>query len=93
MVIDTTGFHGVTLQFCQCDKMHRAGTRTQQLLRSELYGATLHDPTTCCTFRVLEHFHITTLQSKINAYDYYMSLEKLTNNGSLMKQPVSPALH
>ncbi|KAI0772180.1 hypothetical protein BC629DRAFT_1595397 [Irpex lacteus] len=45
--------------------------------------ATLTDPTTCATFAVLEHFHITTLQSKITAYDYYSALEKLTDNTGL----------
>ncbi|KAF7790015.1 hypothetical protein EIP86_000963 [Pleurotus ostreatoroseus] len=79
-VLHTNGIHPVTLQFCNCDRVHNAGTRTQQLLRHELYGATTIDPSTCCTLRLLEQFHILTLQSKINAYDFYLSLEKLTDN-------------
>ncbi|KAJ3552075.1 hypothetical protein NM688_g4347 [Phlebia brevispora] len=83
LVIDVNGFHPINALFCQCDKIHVSGTRTQQLLRSELFGATTLDPRTCCTLRVLEHYHIMTLQSKVNQYDYYKSLEKLTDNTGL----------
>lgn len=40
----------------------------------------MHDPTTCCTFTLMEHFHLTTLQSKTSAHDYYATLCKLTDN-------------
>ncbi|KAF7797641.1 hypothetical protein EIP86_008841 [Pleurotus ostreatoroseus] len=83
LVIHTNGFHPINVLYCQCDRVHIAGTRVQQLLRSELFPATMQDPHTCCTFRVLETFHILTLQSKINQYDYYKSLEKLTDNTGL----------
>lgn len=83
LVIDVNGFHPMNILFCQCDQVHLAGNRTQQLLRSDLFGATTQDPRTCCTLRVLKHFHLLTLQSKINAYDYYKSLEKLTDNTGL----------
>ncbi|KAF7799366.1 hypothetical protein EIP86_010598 [Pleurotus ostreatoroseus] len=85
LVIHTNGHHPVNLLFCNCDKIHESGDRVQQLLRAELYPATLTDPTTYCTFRVLENFHILTLQSKISAYDYYTSLEKITDNSGLGK--------
>lgn len=57
-----------------------AGTWAQQLLRCEWYPATDTNPRTCCTFRVLEHYHLQTLQGKIAPYDYYSALEKLTDN-------------
>ncbi|KAF7796504.1 hypothetical protein EIP86_007682 [Pleurotus ostreatoroseus] len=85
-VLHTNGIHPLTLQFCGCSRAHSAGSRTQQLLRYELYGATTTDPSTCCTLRLLEHFHMLTLQSKINAYDYYLSLEKLTDNTGRIKR-------
>ncbi|GJF00836.1 hypothetical protein PsYK624_171380 [Phanerochaete sordida] len=65
MVMHTNGFHSMTVQYCQCDKQYRAGTSVQQLLRYELYPATLDNPSTCCTFRLLETFHMLTLQSKV----------------------------
>lgn len=79
MVIDTNGFHPVNLQYCQCSQMARAGDTTEQLIRAELVGATLTDPSTFCTVRVLDHFHLLTLQSKITVYDFYMTLQKLTD--------------
>lgn len=89
MVIHTNGFHPVTVLFCGCTKLSRAGDRVEQLLRAELYPASLTDPTTFCTVRVLEYFHLQTLQSKITAYDFYMTLQRLTDVTGLEKQYVS----
>lgn len=61
----------------------------QQLLRAQLFPTTTLDPTTCCTFRVLEHFHLMTLQSKITAHDYYSTLDKLANGTGLAHSYVS----
>ncbi|GJF00432.1 CxC2 domain-containing protein [Phanerochaete sordida] len=83
LVIHTNGFHPVTLLFCGCSNIGAAGDRTQQLLCRELYSASLTDLTTFCTFRVLEAFHGLTLQSKITAYDYYMTLQALTDISGL----------
>ncbi|EKM49499.1 uncharacterized protein PHACADRAFT_106782, partial [Phanerochaete carnosa HHB-10118-sp] len=82
VVLHTNGFHPVNLQFCQL----------QQLLRYELYPATLDDPTTCCTFRTLETFHLLTLQSKLMAYDYYITLTKLTDCVSIGQRYVNLSL-
>ena len=74
------GIHPVEIYFCECDSMSDTGSHVQQLLRRELYPATTTDPTTCMTFRALEQFHGLTLQSKITIYDYYLSLNHLTDN-------------
>jgi hypothetical protein len=63
--------------------------RQQQLMRREWFPATHIEPQTCCTFRVLQHFHMQTLQGKIAAYDYYGALEKLTDNTGLNPTKVS----
>jgi hypothetical protein len=89
LVLHTNGFHSVTLLYCRCNRVEQAGTRTQQLLRSSLYPATLTDPSTFCTIQMLEQFHILTLQGKLTAYNYYQSLERLTNNTGLSKHYVS----
>lgn len=88
LVMHTNGLHPVTLLFCDCDQVHKAGDRIEQSLRAELYPATLTDPSTFCTFRVLEQFHIHTLQSKVTVYDFYLALEKLTDNTGLGKRYV-----
>lgn len=89
VVIHTNGFHPLTVQFCECDNQAAAGTRVQQLLRYELYPATLDDPSTCCTFRLMETFHLLTLQSKVTVYDFYVSLQKMTDRFALSKPFVS----
>ncbi|KAJ3968607.1 hypothetical protein EV361DRAFT_972718 [Lentinula raphanica] len=40
----------------------------------------LNCPRTVCTFRALEQFHMLSYRGKITAYDYYTTLEKLTDN-------------
>lgn len=80
MVLHVNGIHAVNVMFCQCDELHHAGDRVQQLMRFELYPATMTDPSTCATFRAMEQFHRLTLQSKIPAYDYYMTLNHTTDN-------------
>ena len=89
LVLHTNGLHPVTLQFCECDQVARAGDRTQQLLRAELYGATLADPTSLMTFDMLRHYHLLTTQSKINMYDFYRTLEKITDVSGLGPSYVS----
>lgn len=90
MVLHTNGFHPVSLRYCGC--CDNTGDNIEQALCSELYPATLNAPTTFCTFRVLEQFHTLTLQSKINAYDYYMSLKVITDSMGLGKQYVRSQL-
>ena len=79
IVIDVNGLHHVNVDFCGCRAYASgaSGEWHQQLLRAEWYPATVKEPQTVCTFRVLEHFHRMTLQGKLSAYDYYTSLEKL----------------
>ena len=89
LIMHTNGFHPVTIQFCLCNQARQAGNRYEQLLRAELLPSTTVDPSTCCTFRMLEQFHLLTLQSKITAYDYYTTLTKLTDNTRIGKTYVS----
>ena len=89
VVIHTNGLHPANIQYCQCSKSYLSGTRLQQLLRMKLYPSTIADPTTCCTFDTLKTFHTITLQSKITVFDYYSSLEKLTDNTGLGVRYVS----
>ncbi|KII82634.1 hypothetical protein PLICRDRAFT_78044, partial [Plicaturopsis crispa FD-325 SS-3] len=82
-VVHTNGIHQVAVDYCQCASAVDAGNYRQQFLRFGWYPATHDLPGTACTFRVLEHFHMATLQGKISAYDYYGALEKLTDNTGL----------
>ncbi len=79
-VIDVNGHHNVSLNFCACDHAGAAGTMYEQLLRRDLFPSTVVDPNTVYTFRLLEHYHIQSLQGKMSMYDYYESLERMTDN-------------
>ncbi|KAH7917632.1 hypothetical protein BV22DRAFT_1108535 [Leucogyrophana mollusca] len=80
VVIHLNGIHHVNVDFCNCDQRisHR-----QQLLRSEWFPLTVHYPQTACTLRALEHFLILMWSSKVSVYEYYVTLERLTDNTGL----------
>ena len=78
-VIHTNGIHTVDLAFCGCNEMSEHGTRAQQLLRRRLFPATSTDPQTACTFPLLKSAQLLSLQSKLSLYDYYISIEQLTD--------------
>ena len=92
-VLHTNGVHPTTVTFCECDQARVSGSRTQQLLRTKLFPASLDDPSTCATFQLLETFEIQTLQSKITAYDFYKSLVKLTDRTGTQKPFVRRILY
>jgi len=72
--------------FCLCQGTEVVGDVWQQLLRLKLFPATIIDPHTACTFRVLELYHVLTLQGKVSLYDFYAGLEKRSDNSG--GQPV-----
>ncbi|KAL1714108.1 hypothetical protein EV715DRAFT_295467 [Schizophyllum commune] len=79
-IIHVNGLHKVAVDFCGCQSHSEAVPYREQLLRSRLIPATVHDPQTCCTFEVLHLFHLLTFNAKTTAYDFYASLERLTDN-------------
>ncbi|KAJ7174319.1 hypothetical protein C8R46DRAFT_891688 [Mycena filopes] len=84
-VLHSNGIHSVNVDFCGCDQAHLAGTPREQVLRRSWYPATDLEPRTCATFRLVELFHILTLQGKVTTYDFYSGLEKVTDNSGLVK--------
>lgn len=84
-VIDINGRHLVSLAFCNCDNAAKAGNIVEQLLRFDLYPATDCEPNTVFTFGLIEHYHIQSLQGKVSMYDYYTSLERMTDNTGTQK--------
>lgn len=85
IVLDTTGIHHVCIQFCDCTAKTYL---PNQLMRARLFPATVSNPKTAATYRLLEQFHILRTQSKISAYEYYQSLARLTDNVSVENPPV-----
>ena len=78
-VIHSNGIHQVDVLFCGCNLAARHGDRVQQLLRRRLFPSTTTDPQSASTFAVLEYAHILSVQSKLSLYDYYESVEILTD--------------
>ncbi|KAJ7817577.1 hypothetical protein B0H13DRAFT_1662585 [Mycena leptocephala] len=78
VVLDITGIHTLRFQYCGC-----AGSRTsnnlQQLLRNGWYPATVTDPTTCATFKVLDLFRLLNVVGNMNVHDFIGTLERLTD--------------
>ena len=86
-VVDTNGHHTVAIRFCRCNRTAESGSPMQQLLRRDLYSATHLEPHTAFTFRLMEHYHIQSLQGKISMYDYYESLERMADNTGTHRVP------
>ena len=79
-VLDIDGVHEISVDFCSCQ---RDLPHTIQLLRMRLWPATVVEPKTAATFRLLEWFHVLGNQSKVSAYEYFTSLARRTDNTGL----------
>ncbi|KAF7308965.1 CxC2 domain-containing protein [Mycena kentingensis (nom. inval.)] len=77
VVLHANGIHEVALDFCGC--YHSKDVDHQQLLKAGYYPATLDAPRTCATFSCLDLFQALSLHGKTTAYDFYSTLEALTN--------------
>ncbi|KAI0038918.1 hypothetical protein FA95DRAFT_1504888, partial [Auriscalpium vulgare] len=77
-IIDISGVHEVYVDFCECGIIG-AAHHFVQLLRASLWPATIERPQTAITLRTLKTFHALNLQSKLNAYDFWCSLVRLTD--------------
>ena len=76
VVLHTNGVHRVNVKFCSCDmNLHFR----QQLMRVEWWPATTLEPYTAATFEVLRLFHYSNLQGNMTMYDFYRTLEFLTD--------------
>ncbi|KAI0739290.1 hypothetical protein C8Q80DRAFT_1222396 [Daedaleopsis nitida] len=76
-ILDINGIHEVGLSFCGCET---AQPQYVQLLRNRFFPATSVKPKTAGTFRLLEHYHLLSTQSKVSAYNFYTTLSKRTDN-------------
>lgn len=84
-IIHTNGVHNTKLRVCHCPG---AADKAIQLVRARLFPATTTDPRTAFTFRTLKEFHMHGLQSKSAAFDYIVSLRRLTDNRFTHRVPV-----
>lgn len=85
-VVDVSGVRQLYFEWCQCDGAPEAGV---QLLRSQLFPASVSKPSTAFTFRVLDYFRIDSVECKTSALSFFSKLRRLTNNSSPDSVPVS----
>ncbi|KAJ7607459.1 hypothetical protein DFH06DRAFT_928501, partial [Mycena polygramma] len=77
-VLDTTGVHRVRYRYCGCDRSRRTNN-LGQLLRCGWYPASITDPSTCATFKVLDLFRLLNVVANVNANDFITTLERRTD--------------
>ncbi|OJT07897.1 hypothetical protein TRAPUB_1209 [Trametes pubescens] len=81
VVGDISGIHEVTVRFCEClDDTGDVLPQWTQLFRKGWFPATTKRPETAFTFRMLDIFQELNFQAKTNVYDYWRSLERVTDN-------------
>nr|GAT50649.1 predicted protein [Mycena chlorophos] len=76
IVMHDNGIHKVALAYCGCPD---AEAEYLQLLRSRFFPATTGRPQTCATFACLDRFNAFSLKPKTNGFDFYDTLERLTD--------------
>lgn len=86
-VLDSHGIHEVAARYCQCELALQASKRAQ-LLRLRWYPASVTDPTTCATFRVLEEFHLQHLKGALNVHNWIGALAMRTDGTKVSLTPV-----
>ncbi|KAJ7152150.1 hypothetical protein C8R43DRAFT_1127232 [Mycena crocata] len=84
IVLHTNGIHKVRVDYCGCGRPGKFYQR-DQLLDACWWPATPKEPQTCCTFTMLRHFHALNTIGKVSGYDYYKTLELLTDNTGNVK--------
>ncbi|KAJ7620508.1 hypothetical protein DFH06DRAFT_1273756 [Mycena polygramma] len=83
VVLHTNGIHNVAVDYCGCGTVEGR----DQLLDACWFPATPLEPQTCCTFTMLRQFHTLNTVGKVSGYDYYKTLELLTDNTGNVKGP------
>ncbi len=81
VVGDVTGIHEVQIRFCEClDESEEFTYTWVQVFRQGWFPATTNRPATAFTFRMLNAFQELNFQGKTSLYDYWKSLERITDN-------------
>jgi hypothetical protein len=85
VVVTSSGVFRRLVRWCECPGKAEPHI---QLLRMELFSATIKKPSTAFTFDVLDHFHIDAMECKTAALNFYNKLRRLTNNAFPATTPV-----
>lgn len=91
-IIHINGFHHVKTSFCGCQTDVAESLDTNQLLRAMLFPASWQTPKTAFTFEVLDSLESLSSYGRVSAYDFYYSLQRLTDGQGTENWPVSKSM-
>jgi hypothetical protein len=74
VVLDVDGIVSVGLDFCGCGQTSKS--HVTQLLEVRLYPATVTNPKSAATFRLLEVLEILQYESKVTTYEFFQMLSR-----------------
>ncbi|KZV59287.1 hypothetical protein PENSPDRAFT_595729 [Peniophora sp. CONT] len=77
IIIDATGIHRVRYSLCGC-QIPGSHDPVVQLMRARLWPSTAKNPSTVVTFATLRLFHALAIQGKVNMYDFYQGIVRVT---------------
>ena len=78
-VVDTTGIHQLQAHYCRCAESSCLPDYLQ-LLRNGLFPASIAQPRTVFTFRVLDVYDLLNLETKATPQRYLAKLQRLTTD-------------
>ncbi|KAI0671900.1 hypothetical protein C8Q78DRAFT_972892, partial [Trametes maxima] len=89
MVFHVNGYHTVNIRPCGCltNISSNSPPAWRQFLRADWFPATQKRPVMAFTIEVLKLFHELNLKAKTNAYDFYQTLLRRTDNSGVTKHP------
>ncbi|KAF8833305.1 hypothetical protein BDN67DRAFT_992862 [Paxillus ammoniavirescens] len=76
-MVDITGLHFSRIQYCHCPETEAAHL---QLLRVNMFPASIQNPCTTFTFRVLDDFLRDNVECGMAAMNYFSKLRQITSN-------------
>jgi hypothetical protein len=87
-VIDVSGIHSVSYNLCGCPVESGRSLPAYQLLSVGWWPATIVRPQTVVTTNTCKLFHALTLQGKVNMYDFWNGLVRITDGAGLRRVAV-----
>jgi hypothetical protein len=84
IVVHSNGIHNTKVCFCSCSNT----ARSMQLIQVGLFPGSPTFPQTAFTMTLLSQFQFHTRQSRASAFDWIVSLRRMTNSVSPHKVPV-----
>lgn len=82
-LFDVSNVTVVRIRYCYCGEPGSQDPPRVQLLRMRWFPATLKQPGTAFTFRLLDFVHKLQTRSKVNLYDVYATLISIPNPAGL----------